>query len=211
MKEQDNSNAKEKIISSALTLFADKGFHGTSIRDIAKNANVNLAAINYHFSNKQTLFSDVLKKGYISLNQKIENIPNQQNLPFDDLCVNILKILLKNSDAVFNSFKLILSHNLPIDCSFNFKDGYIGPPGSEVLLNKLNDLLGETVDQKDKIWATRCIFSQIVHITIMINSPYVKSLDASSSINTSYAKKSIKKLSIAILNNLADSSSKGNK
>ncbi len=211
MEKQDACNTKEKIISSALILFADKGFHGASIRDIAKHAKVNLSAINYHFSNKQILFSSVLEKGYESLKQKIKKIPNQQDISFDTLCVNILKILLKNSNAVLNSFKLVLTHDLPVDCRFNFNDGYIGPPGSEVLLDKLDTIFSKTVEQEDKIWATRCIFAQINHVTIMLNSPYIKNLEVAKKINIKYAEKSIRKLSIAILNDLADNSTKGNK
>ncbi len=209
MEKQEKCNTKKKIILSALTLFADKGFYGTSIRDIANHANVNLAAINYHFSNKQTLFFEVLEKGYISLDQEIKKIPNQQDISFETLCVNILKILFKNSDAVLNSFKIILTRNLPVDCRFDFDDGYIGPPGSEVMLDKLNTELGETVDQNDKIWAIRCIFAQIIHVTIMINSPYVKNQRVMDCIDSKHAEKSIRRLLVAILNDLVDSSSKG--
>lgn len=46
---------KQAIIDAALYLFHLNGFHATSIRDIAKKANVNPANIAYYFNNKQGL------------------------------------------------------------------------------------------------------------------------------------------------------------
>ena len=42
-------------------LFAEKGFEGTSVRDIVTKAGVNQAAINYHFKGKSGLYLEVLK------------------------------------------------------------------------------------------------------------------------------------------------------
>ncbi|ETI66363.1 forespore capture DNA-binding protein RefZ [Neobacillus vireti] len=48
-------NAKEAIVKAAISLFNSNGYSGTSIRDIASLANVNPAAIAYHFKNKTGL------------------------------------------------------------------------------------------------------------------------------------------------------------
>ena len=44
-----------RIINSAITLFAEKGFHATSTRLIAKNAEVSEGLIFKHFKNKDGL------------------------------------------------------------------------------------------------------------------------------------------------------------
>src|SRR6476646_555713 len=46
---------QEHIIEAAEALFADKGFAGTSVRDIAEAAGVNLAMISYYFGSKEKL------------------------------------------------------------------------------------------------------------------------------------------------------------
>ncbi len=46
---------KQKITRIASSLFYQKGFQGTSVRDIAKEADVNLSAISYYFKGKQGL------------------------------------------------------------------------------------------------------------------------------------------------------------
>ena len=56
------SDKKEHIINTAIELFATKGFEGTSIRDIAAAADVNLAMINYYFGSKEKLFEELVQR-----------------------------------------------------------------------------------------------------------------------------------------------------
>ncbi len=45
---------KDKILNAAEKLFAEQGFNGTSLREITSAAEVNLAAVNYHFGSKKS-------------------------------------------------------------------------------------------------------------------------------------------------------------
>ncbi len=56
-----NVETKERLIAAASTLFAERGFHGTKVRDIAARAAVNLAAGNYHYGSKKALYLEVLR------------------------------------------------------------------------------------------------------------------------------------------------------
>ncbi len=49
------SEKQVQIMETAETLFAEKGFNGTSVRDIADKAKVNLAMISYYFGSKDKL------------------------------------------------------------------------------------------------------------------------------------------------------------
>jgi len=49
------------IIETAMDLFAGKGYEGTSIRDIAEKASVNLAMVNYYFGSKEKLFENIVE------------------------------------------------------------------------------------------------------------------------------------------------------
>jgi AcrR family transcriptional regulator len=51
----------ESILEVAGEIFAEQGFHKTTIRDICKRSGVNLAAINYYFGDKERLYLAVLK------------------------------------------------------------------------------------------------------------------------------------------------------
>ena len=52
---------KERILESAGIIFGKKGFKDATIRGIAKDAQVNIAAINYHFRDKEGLYGAVLE------------------------------------------------------------------------------------------------------------------------------------------------------
>ena len=56
-----SDSSKENILKEANRLFAEKGYTGTSVRELAEAAEVNVAAINYHFGSKQGLFEAAVK------------------------------------------------------------------------------------------------------------------------------------------------------
>ena len=61
---------RDAIIKAAVILFAEKGFEGTSVRDIVTKARVNQAAINYHFKGKSGLYLEVLKTAFERLTDR---------------------------------------------------------------------------------------------------------------------------------------------
>ncbi len=62
-------DTKTKIICAAEKIFAEKGYHNTSLRDITSSAEVNIAAVNYHFGSKEKLFEELLKTRLNPINE----------------------------------------------------------------------------------------------------------------------------------------------
>ena len=58
MKKIKDENSKDKILKSAAKLFAQKGFDGVSIREICKDADVNICMVSYYFGGKQELYQE---------------------------------------------------------------------------------------------------------------------------------------------------------
>jgi len=56
-----------RLLDAAENLFAEKGFDGTSIREITSQAKCNLAAVNYHFGGKEKLYSEVFRRRMIAM------------------------------------------------------------------------------------------------------------------------------------------------
>ncbi|QBY03041.1 MULTISPECIES: TetR/AcrR family transcriptional regulator [unclassified Thalassotalea] len=74
-------DTKTKILNAAEILFADKGFTSTSLREITSEAEVNLAAVNYHFGSKKELIKALMKRYLDELNPPLVaslNAVNQQ-------------------------------------------------------------------------------------------------------------------------------------
>jgi hypothetical protein len=85
-------NSKEAIVEAAIILFNTNGFHGTSIRDIATKANVNVANIAYYFENKHGLLEYCLTTYFEQYLMKIE-----EALPLlEDHPANCLKKVAEN-------------------------------------------------------------------------------------------------------------------
>ena len=55
-------STKERILDAAETLFAQYGFGGTSLRQVTSQADVNIAAVNYHFGSKENLVNEVFRR-----------------------------------------------------------------------------------------------------------------------------------------------------
>ncbi len=55
-------STKDRILSAAEELFAQHGFSGTSLRQVTGRADVNIAAVNYHFGSKENLVNEVFRR-----------------------------------------------------------------------------------------------------------------------------------------------------
>jgi AcrR family transcriptional regulator len=60
----DRQNTKDRLLDAAEALFAEKAFENVSIRELATAADVNVAAVNYHFQNKENLFHEVVARRF---------------------------------------------------------------------------------------------------------------------------------------------------
>lgn len=55
-------STKDRILGAAEELFAQHGFGGTSLRQVTSRADVNIAAVNYHFGSKENLVTEVFRR-----------------------------------------------------------------------------------------------------------------------------------------------------
>jgi TetR/AcrR family transcriptional regulator, regulator of cefoperazone and chloramphenicol sensitivity len=63
MKDNENISlsTRERILDAAGEVFADQGFRHATVREICNKASVNVAAVNYHFRDKESLYLSVLQ------------------------------------------------------------------------------------------------------------------------------------------------------
>jgi AcrR family transcriptional regulator len=77
------SDTVDKILDAAELLFAEKGFSETSLRMITSKANVNLAAVNYHFGSKNALIQAVFGRFLGPLSRLMEQGSKDNNWGVD--------------------------------------------------------------------------------------------------------------------------------
>jgi AcrR family transcriptional regulator len=162
---KEELSTKEKILSTAHRLFAEKGVNGVGVREIAKIADVNVAAINYHFGNKESLHNATIGACMVKMNTEIAGLYDAE-MTITELVSAHYDHLLKNKDDLITSFKLFLDHNnAPLE--MHADDKMIGPPGGAVVMKCLSKYYPETLEA-DLMWAVRTILTQTIHTALII-------------------------------------------
>jgi AcrR family transcriptional regulator len=65
-----SDQTRSAILAAAERLYADRGFGDVTLRDIVAAANVNLAAVNYHFGSKDELIAELFVTRSLALNRE---------------------------------------------------------------------------------------------------------------------------------------------
>ncbi len=73
---ETTNEAEARLLESALNLFAEKGYEGTSIREIIEGAGVTRPVLYYYFHNKEDVFRRLVQPLFTELIQTISEIPN---------------------------------------------------------------------------------------------------------------------------------------
>ncbi|MGZ5262736.1 MAG: TetR/AcrR family transcriptional regulator [Kaistella sp.] len=84
MDPEKDISTEEKILISASKVFTEKGFSGTRTRDIAEEAGINLALLNYYFRSKEKLFEQVMKVKIVLLFGKILPIVTDEKTSLEE-------------------------------------------------------------------------------------------------------------------------------
>jgi len=94
------ANTKDKILDAAEILFAEHGFSETSLRIITSVADVNLAAVNYHFGSKKVLIQAVIDRYFITFTEYLEQeftayTNNEKQLSTESLLESLITPILR--------------------------------------------------------------------------------------------------------------------
>ncbi|MCJ8012526.1 TetR/AcrR family transcriptional regulator [Paenibacillus sp. KQZ6P-2] len=127
--DEKDINTREKILKIATKIFAEKGFDGARVDEIAKQAGVNKALIYYYFESKKKLLEELFQKNIDDyINQKdvfgkqLSTIDHNQIVEYSDEILATLKTkdevikialieALKNNEPDFSLFKMMdMSH-----------------------------------------------------------------------------------------------------
>ncbi|MBP6551519.1 MAG: TetR/AcrR family transcriptional regulator [Flavobacterium sp.] len=83
--ENDLNNKQLQILQVAETLFAEKGFEGTSIRDISKEANINVAMVSYYFGSKEKLLEALILHKTSGLKEQLVRLIDENLEPLEKI------------------------------------------------------------------------------------------------------------------------------
>jgi AcrR family transcriptional regulator len=80
LKDASHDETRRHLLEAAGEVFAEAGFRDATVREICKRAGANIAAINYHFGDKETLYLEVLRFAH---GKALEKYPPLLDVPDD--------------------------------------------------------------------------------------------------------------------------------
>ena len=99
----DKCTTKDRLLDAAEELFLSKGFEAVSIRELAAAADVNIAAVNYHFQGKENLYHEVIRRRFthqrdlvIGMLQRIDE-EHDGRPPLEDVVRGIVSLHLSSA------------------------------------------------------------------------------------------------------------------
>ncbi len=96
-----DADTKARLLAAASALFAERGFHGTTVRDIASRGGVNVAAGHYHYGSKKELYLEVLRTQFANIEARLRRRgAHRPDAELDRLSRAQLETLLRTRIAV---------------------------------------------------------------------------------------------------------------
>lgn len=155
----------DKIISTATNVFAESGFAGARVDDIAKRAGVNKATIYYKIGNKESLYSTVLTSMFEKPLNMFETVIKEADSPEDSLKIYIKSI----AKAIDNN------PCLPNILMWEHASGGINLPHEIILIitKMLNSLIG-ILDDGEKAGLFKKKNPFLIHLMIIAVMTFFK-------------------------------------
>jgi len=89
---------KTEILKASAKIFSEKGYSKATVREICREAGVNLALVNYHFGDKENLYKTLILNTFAELSKSEKTPPIQGSTPLAKLKEMIYHTILKVSD-----------------------------------------------------------------------------------------------------------------
>jgi len=150
---------KDKILEIAERLFAERGFHGVSLRAITNEAGADVALVKYHFGSKQGLFDELLSRRAEAINLErsaaLEEVLSRANpAPVEEIVDafthTLLNKVVSEDPAWRNYFGLLAQVNNNPDWGGQSMSRYFDP-----LVRRFLDALRDALpgcDEADLYW-----------------------------------------------------------
>ena len=91
-----SERTRRRLIDAAGEMFAELGFHHTTVRQICLRAGANIAAVNYHFRDKTGLYTEVVRQSMRAARLDAVHAAFDQNAPPEEIMRAVVKARLES-------------------------------------------------------------------------------------------------------------------
>ncbi|MDR1860207.1 MAG: TetR/AcrR family transcriptional regulator [Bacteroidales bacterium] len=128
-KEAIDASTEEKIKNAARTVFQKKGYAAARTRDIAEEAGINLALLNYYFRSKEKLFELIIIETFTGFYQSMVSVINDDSTDFKQklelFVTKYINLLLKDENIPFFILGEIRNHPEQLFDKISLRDTFI--------------------------------------------------------------------------------------
>jgi AcrR family transcriptional regulator len=148
-----------QLLDSAEMLFSQKGFDGTSVRDIAESAGINTAMISYYFGSKEKLMEEIFERKSLNIREKVDNLLKDDSLdPFQKM----YSLVDEYIDGIFQ--KRVFHRILLCEQIINQNPHII------MLMEKMKTRNSECINDLIRLGQKKGLFKKNIDILIMTNT-----------------------------------------
>jgi AcrR family transcriptional regulator len=98
---------KERILENAVSMFSKKGYHGTSMRELAAASGCSLPTMYYHYKSKNDLFEEIVINQFLLINEKMNSSLHTGMNP-EDIYFQVIKSKMELEGFDREVYKLAL-------------------------------------------------------------------------------------------------------
>jgi len=91
-----SEQTRARLVDAAGEMFAELGFHHTTVRQICQRAGANIAAVNYHFRDKTGLYTEVVRQSMRAARLDAVRAAFDQNAPPEQILRAVIKTRLES-------------------------------------------------------------------------------------------------------------------
>jgi len=148
MSTNEIDTTRERIAEAAGEIFAERGFDGTTVRDICQRAGANIAAVNYYFGDKQRLYVEAVVRAHrwrmeqARLPEWLDNAPAETKL--SDFITTFIRRVRTGPEDTWHTKLMMREMANPTAACAELVQSSIRPQ-FEILLSILRELLPSDV------------------------------------------------------------------
>jgi AcrR family transcriptional regulator len=167
--QRSDEQTHAKLLDAAGQVFAEHGFYGATIREICRRAGANVAAVNYHFGDKLSLYTEVLRLSIRASEIDAVRRASPEDMPPEQFLRQIIRVRLQSlfsGDRPDWAFRL-MAHEFaqPTPALARVVDEVIRP-AYDRLRDAVGALLGLPRDHDTTRLCAHSIIGQTVHYVV---------------------------------------------
>jgi TetR/AcrR family transcriptional regulator, regulator of cefoperazone and chloramphenicol sensitivity len=164
--ELSEENTRDKILNAAGEVFAEYGFEGATIRSITERAEVNVAAVNYHFRDKAELYNRVVLDACSAQAAWRDAVANPTDSPEErlrTLISHFLKYMLGPDRPAWKRRLMAREMANPTTALDELVEKNIRPFRDEFLIPTLRELTGDRFSRRQLSFIGSSVMGQCLY------------------------------------------------